>query len=128
ADIEAANRVLVIGQGIADTLFEGVDPVGQKVRLRNLPFTVIGVLRSRGQSGVGQDQDQTVLTPYTAAQRKLLGQSLPRINQVMLKAVSPEATPVAERMVSDLLRARHNIPPGGEDDFSIGNLSEIAEA
>ena len=90
-DIQAAARVLVIGKTVADDLFEGISPVGQTVRLRNLPFRIVGVLRERGQSGVGQDQDDTVITPYTAAQKKLLGQSVPRINQVMLKAVNAES-------------------------------------
>ena len=128
-DVESAARVLVIGQTVVDDVFEGIDPIGQTVRLRNLPFRIIGVLASRGQSGVGQDQDNTVLTPYTTAQKKLLGQALPRINQGMMKAISPEATPIAEGLTISLLRQRHNIVPGqDEDDFSIGNLSEVADA
>ncbi len=128
-DVESAARVLVIGQTVVDDVFEGIDPIGQTVRLRNLPFRIIGVLASRGQSGVGQDQDNTVLTPYTTAQKKLLGQALPRINQGMMKAISQEATPIAEGLTISLLRQRHNIVPGqDEDDFSIGNLSEVADA
>ena len=128
-DVESAARVLVIGQTVVDDVFEGIDPIGQTVRLRNLPFRIIGVLASRGQSGVGQDQDNTVLTPYTTAQKKLLGQALPRINQGMMKAISPEATPIAEGLTISLLRQRHNIVPGqDEDDFSIGNLSQVADA
>ena len=128
-DVESAARVLVIGQTVVDDVFEGIDPIGQTVRLRNLPFRIVGVLASRGQSGVGQDQDNTVLTPYTTAQKKLLGQALPRINQGMMKAISQEATPIAEGLTISLLRQRHNIVPGqDEDDFSIGNLSEVADA
>ena len=129
ADVEAKARVLVIGQTVVDAVFEGIDPIGQTVRLRNLPFRIIGVLESRGQSGMGQDQDNTVLTPYTTAQKKLLGQALPRISQAMMKAVSQEATPIAESLTISLLRQRHNIIAGEEeDDFAIGNLSEIADA
>jgi putative ABC transport system permease protein len=129
ADVDSASRVLVIGQSVVDDIFEGVDPIGQTVRLRNLPFRIIGVLASKGQSGVGQDQDETVLTPYTTAQKKLLGQALPRINQAMMKAVSQDATPIAESLTINLLRQRHNIVAGeDEDDFSIGNLSEVADA
>jgi putative ABC transport system permease protein len=129
ADVETAQRVLVIGQTVVDNIFEGIDPVGQTVRLRNLPFRIVGVLASRGNSGVGQDQDDTVLTPYTTAQKKLLGQALPRINQAMMKAISQEATPIAESLTISLLRQRHDIVPGvDEDDFSIGNLSEVADA
>ena len=127
-DVQAASRVLVIGQTVADDLFEGISPIGQTVRLRNLPFRIVGVLKARGQSGMGRNQDDTVITPYTAAQKKLLGQSVPRINQVMLKAVSANATPTAEKMVGELLRQRHNIGPDQEDDFTVGNLTEIAEA
>jgi len=128
ADVETAQRVLVIGQTVVDNIFEGIDPIGQTVRLRNLPFRIVGVLASRGQTGMGADQDDTVLTPYTTAQKKLLGQALPRINQAMMKAVSPEATAVAESMTISLLRQRHNIVPGeDEDDFGIGNLSEVAD-
>ena len=128
-NVESAARVLVIGQTVVDEIFEGIDPIGQTVRLRNLPFRIVGVLASRGQSGVGQDQDDTVLTPYTTAQKKLLGQALPRINQGMMKAISPEATPIAEGLTISLLRQRHNIVPGqDEDDFSIGNLSQVADA
>ena len=100
-DIVSASRVIVIGKSVADALFEGVIPIGQTLRLRNLPFRVIGVLEERGQTGMGQDQDDTVLMPYTATQKKLLGQSIPRINQVMLRTVSQSATPVAETLVTE---------------------------
>ncbi len=126
-DVRSAARVVVIGNTVAENLFAGVSPIGQTVRIRNLPFRVVGVLTVRGQSGMGQDQDDTVLMPYTAAQKKLLGQSIPRINQVMLRAVTPNATTVAEKMITDLLRQRHNIIPPKEDDFRVRNLSDIAE-
>lgn len=90
---------MVIGATVNENLFDGVNPIGQTVRVRNLPFRVVGVLSARGQSGMGQDQDDPVIMPYTSAQRKLLGQSVPRINQIMLRAVTPNATPVAEKMM-----------------------------
>ena len=127
ADVRTAARVMVIGATVNENLFDGVSPIGQTVRVRNLPFRVVGVLSARGQSGMGQDQDDTVIMPYTAAQKKLLGQSIPRISQVMLRAVSPNATTVAEKLITDLLRQRHNIIPPREDDFSVRNLSDIAE-
>ena len=128
-DVAAAARVLVIGQEVVDEVFEGVDPVGQTVRLRNLPFRVIGVLASRGQSGMGQNQDDTVVTPYTTAQKKLLGQALPRVNQAMMKVVSQDAMPYAESQTINLIRQRHNIVPGMDpDDFAVGNMSEVADA
>ena len=127
-DIQSAARVLVIGNTVAENLFPGMSPIGQTVRLRNLPFRVVGLLASRGQSATGQDQDDITLLPYTTAQKKLLGQSLPRINQIMLQAISPGATSVAEKMITDLMRQRHNIMPGQEDTFSIRNMTDIAEA
>jgi putative ABC transport system permease protein len=129
-DIQSRARVLVIGQAIVDELFEGLDPVGETVRLRNQPFEIIGVLESKGQTGVGQNQDEAVLAPYTTVQRKLLGQTLPRVNQVMLKTVDSEgAFALANRMIDVLLRERHKIPPDQEEpDFSVGNLTEIADA
>ncbi len=126
-DVRASARVIVIGATVAENLFDGANPIGQTVRVRNLPFRVTGVLSARGQSAMGQDQDDTVIMPYTAAQKKLLGQSVPRINQIMLRAVSPNATPVAEKMIADLLRQRHEIGPDMEDSFSIRNMSDVAE-
>ena len=126
-DVRTASRVIVIGRTVAENLFVGISPVGQTVRVRNLPFRVVGVLSERGQSAMGQDQDDTVIMPYTAAQKKLLGQSVPRINQVMLRAVTPNATSVAEKLITDLLRQRHEIGPTMEDDFSVRNMSDIAE-
>ena len=126
-DVRSAARVVVLGNTVAENLFTGVEPIGQTIRIRNLPFRVVGVLSARGQSGMGQDQDDTVIMPYTAAQKKLLGQSIPRISQVMLRAITPNATTVAEKLITDLLRQRHNIVPPREDDFSVRNLSDIAE-
>ena len=126
-DVRSAARVVVLGNTVAENLFTGVEPIGQTIRIRNLPFRVVGVLSARGQSGMGQDQDDTVIMPYTAAQKKLLGQSIPRISQVMLRAITPNATTVAEKLITDLLRQRHNIIPPREDDFSVRNLSDIAE-
>jgi len=127
-DVRSAARVIVVGQTVSENLFTGVSPIGQTVRIRNLPFRVVGVLKARGQSGLGNDQDDTVLMPYTSVQRKLLGQSIPRINQVMLRAITATATPVAEKMITDLLRQRHNIVPPKEDDFRVRNLGDIADA
>ena len=126
-DVRSAARVVVLGNTVAENLFTGVEPIGQTIRIRNLPFRVVGILSARGQSEMGQDQDDTVIMPYTAAQKKLLGQSIPRISQVMLRAVTPNATAVAEKLITDLLRQRHNIVPPREDDFSVRNLSDIAE-
>src|SRR5690348_10566985 len=106
-DVRSADRVIVLGTTVANKLFPGVDPVGQMIRVRNLPFRVIGVLAAKGQSMVGQDQDDTAVVPYTTVQKKLLGQQIPSINQAMISSISQQASAVTEKQVSELLRQRH---------------------
>lgn len=124
-DVRTSARVCVIGKTVADNLFAGNDPVGLTMRIRNLPFRVIGVLSSKGQNQYGQDQDDTVIVPYTAAQKKML--SITYINQVMVSAVSPSATYTAESQITDLLRQRHKLGPNQDNDFTVRNLTDIAE-
>lgn len=125
-DVRAAARVCVIGKTVADNLFTGVDPVGQTLRIRNLPFRVIGILSSKGQSQFGQDQDDTVIVPYTAAQKKML--SISYVHFAMVSAISPGATFAAEQQITDLLRQRHRLAPNEENDFTVRNLTDVAEA
>ncbi|MFY9554920.1 MAG: ABC transporter permease [Blastocatellia bacterium] len=125
-DVRTAARVCVIGKTIQDNLFAGGDPVGQTMRIRNLPFRVIGVLTTKGQNQYGQDQDDTVIVPYTTAQKKML--SITHINQVMVSAISPAATFTAEKQITDLLRQRHKLGPNQENDFFVRNLTDVAEA
>ena len=127
AEVHSASRVIVLGKTVADNLFLGVSPVGQMVRVRNLPFRVIGVLASKGQSGMGQDQDDVAIMPYTTAQKKLIGQTIPHINAIMVSCVSSKATYLAQEQITDLLRQRHRIPPGQPDDFMVHNLTDVAE-
>ncbi|HEX8184216.1 MAG TPA: ABC transporter permease [Blastocatellia bacterium] len=126
ADVKYAARVAVVGKTVADNLFAGIDPIGQTVRIRNLPFRVIGVLDQKGQNQVGQDQDDTVIIPYTAAMKKLL--STTRVSMAMVSAVSADATSSAERQITALLRQRHRLASNEENDFTVRNLSDIAEA
>jgi putative ABC transport system permease protein len=125
--VRSADRVIVLGKTVADKLFPGMDPVGQMMRVRNLPFRVIGILAAKGQSMVGQDQDDVAIVPYTTAQRKLLGQQIPSINQAMISAISPEASSITEKQVAELLRQRHKIPPGQTDDFTVRNMTDVAQ-
>ncbi len=125
ADVRSAARVAVIGQTVANVLFPGADPVGQTMRLRNLSFRVVGVLQARGQSQLGQDQDDTVLVPYTTAMKKLLATSY--LASIQVSAATEEATAPAQEEIGKLLRARHNLRPGQEDDFTVRNLSDVAE-
>ena len=125
-DVRTANRVCVIGKTVADNVFAGTDPIAQTLRIRNLPFRVIGVLSVKGQNQYGQDQDDTVIVPYTTAQKKML--SISYINQVMVSAVSPVATFTAEKQITELLRQRHRLGPNQENDFFVRNLTDVADA
>jgi putative ABC transport system permease protein len=125
-DVRTSARVCVIGKTIADNLFAGSDPTGQTMRIRNLPFRVIGVLSTKGQSAYGQDQDDTVIVPYTTAQKKML--SITHINQIMVSAISPAATFTAEKQITELLRQRHKLGANQENDFFVRNLTDVAEA
>jgi putative ABC transport system permease protein len=126
-DVRSAERIIVLGKTVADKLFGGIDPIGQIIRVRNLPFRVIGVLAAKGQSMVGQDQDDTAVMPYTSVQKKLLGQQIPSISQAMISSISPEASPVTEKQVTELLRQRHKIQPGQTDDFIVRNMTDVAQ-
>ena len=124
-DVRTAARVCVIGKTISDNLFGGNDPIGLTMRIRNLPFRVIGVLSTKGQNQYGQDQDDTVIVPYTTAQKKML--SITHINQIMVSAISPAATFTAESQITELLRQRHRLGLNQENDFFVRNLTDIAE-
>jgi putative ABC transport system permease protein len=126
AEVRSAARVAVLGQTVVDQLFPGGDPVGQTIRVRNLPFRVVGVLAAKGQSSWGQDQDDTVLVPYTAAMKKLL--STTYVPTAYVSATSEQATFDAEQHIATILRERHNIRAGQDDDFNVRNLTDIAEA
>jgi putative ABC transport system permease protein len=126
SDVRTAARVLVIGQTIADNLFAGGDAVGQTVRVQNLPFRVVGVMARKGQDQQGRDQDDIAFSPYTTVQKKILGS--PRLQIAYVSAVSPDATYTAQQQISELLRQRHKLGPNEPDDFTVRNMSDIAEA
>jgi putative ABC transport system permease protein len=125
-DVRTSARVCVVGKTIVDNLFAGSDPLGQTMRIRNLPFRVIGVLSTKGQNQYGQDQDDTVIVPYTTVQKKML--SITHINNIMVSAVSAAATFTAEKQITELLRQRHKLGPNQENDFTVRNLTDVAEA
>ncbi len=130
SDVESAAKVVVLGRTVADELFgPAVDPVGRTVRLRNVPFQVIGVLAPKGQSASGQDYDDAVFVPYTTFQAKVQGGMRNVVSgAVFVGAVSDEDTGRAERQIRALLRDRHRLARDAEDDFSIRNLTEMADA
>jgi putative ABC transport system permease protein len=130
-DVEAAAKVAVLGETVAGNLFGDVNPTGQVVIIKNVPFTVSGVLTPKGQSPTGQDQDDVILVPITTATQKLLGANKANaraVGGIMVQALSPAAMDQAIDEISALLRERHRIQPGSEDDFSIRNLTEVFSA
>jgi putative ABC transport system permease protein len=126
ADVRASARVIVLGQTIADNLFPGADPLGQSVRVMNLPFKVVGVMARKGQDPQGRDQDDTAFAPYTAVQKKLLGNT--RLQVAYVSAISQDATYTAQTQIAELLRQRHKLTAGAPDDFTVRNMTDVAEA
>ena len=126
ADVRTAARVLIVGQTIADNLFPGTSAVGQTLRVKDLPFRVVGVMARKGQDQQGRDQDDTAFAPYTTVQKKILGS--PRVQVAYVSALSPDATYTAQVQIGELLRQRHKLGPQDADDFSVRNMSDIADA
>jgi putative ABC transport system permease protein len=128
-DVKSATKVCLLGQTVVDNLFGDMDPVGQFIRINNVPFTVLGVLAPKGQSPRGQDQDDTIYVPVTTAQKKLFGTSFPgMVRIIMVKAKSTEDLAPAEKQINELLRQRHHMGPKQENDFTVRNLTEIMQA
>ncbi|NBS15886.1 MAG: FtsX-like permease family protein [Gammaproteobacteria bacterium] len=127
-DLRSANRVVLLGKTVVSHLFGDENPIGKTLRIKNNPFTVVGVLSSKGQSLDGRDQDDTALIPFTTAQRKVFGNQFPgMVRYAMAKAASAEVMTAAEAQMNDLLRQRHRIRAGMDDDFSIRNLTALAQ-
>lgn len=126
SDVDGTTKNCLIGQTVADNLFGDLDPVGKIIRIKKIPFTVIGILDKKGQSPQGQDQDDVIYVPLRTAQRKLFGSQFPNtVGSLMIQAKSAEVLKKAEEEVTALLNQRHRIGPSREVDFSIRNLSEI---
>jgi putative ABC transport system permease protein len=128
-DVKSATKVAVLGQTVVDNLFGGIDPVDQIIRIKKIPFRVIGVLAAKGQSVVGQDQDDTVFVPVTTAQKKLFGTSFAgMIRGITVKARSANDLDAAQSQITDLLRQRHHISGAKDDDFRVMNLTQMMQA
>ena len=128
-DVKSSAKVAVLGQTVVDNLFGGIDPVGQIVRIKKIPFRVIGILEPKGQSPQGQDQDDTIYVPVTSAQKKLFGTSFPgMVRMIMIKTRSLEDMDLAEQQARALLRQRHHIGARQEEDFTIRNLTQLMQA
>ena len=130
-DVDAAAKSAVLGETVARNLFGESDPTGQVVIIKNVPFTVSGVLTPKGQSPTGQDQDDVILLPISTATQKVLGVNKANaraVGAIMVQAISAGQMDQAVQDVGALLRERHRILPGLDDDFTIRNLTEVFEA
>ena len=125
-DVRTAARVIVIGQTIADNMFPGSDAVGQTLRVSSLPFRVVGVMVRKGQDQGGRDQDDIAFAPYTTVQKKVLGNT--RVQIAYVSAISEDATYTAQSQIGDLLRQRHKLTASEPDDFTVRNMTDVAEA
>ena len=122
-DINSRNRVAVLGATVAENLFGEMNPTGENVRINNTPYLVVGVLDSKGQSSMGQDQDDIVLVPLTTAQERLVG--ITYLNSISIQVTKMEGMDQAQEQITSLLRQRHKISGTKEDDFTVRNLTSI---
>jgi putative ABC transport system permease protein len=130
-DVNSAAKVALMGRTVAQNLFGGADPVGQTIRIKNVPFLVDGVLSAKGQAPTGQDQDDLILVPISTAKRNVTGVSQANagaVGSIMVQATGPGAIDQAQSEVEALLRQRHRLQPDQDDDFTIRNLSEVFAA
>lgn len=129
SDVEGATKNCILGQTVAENLFGAEDPVGKTVRIKRVPFTVVGLLERKGQSPQGSDQDDIILLPLRTAQRKILGSQFPNtVGAIMVQAKSRELMDQAEEELTTLLDQRHRIGPAKERDYTVRNLTEILAA
>jgi len=130
-DVDGAAKVVLLGQTVAGNIFGDSDPLGEIIRIKKVPFTVVGVLAAKGQSAWGQDQDDIVVIPLSTAKRKVLGVSQANarsVGAIIVRAKGPEWMDEAVEQMTVLLRQRHRLQPGQEDDFTVRNLSEVFAA
>ncbi len=128
-DVDGTTKVCLLGKTVAENLFGGIDPVGQIIRIKNVPFTVLGVLAPKGQSTWGQDQDDIIIVPLRTSQKRLFGMQFPgMVKQIAVQAREPEVMKDVENQINDLLRQRHRIQPAQDNDFTVRNLTEIMSA
>jgi putative ABC transport system permease protein len=126
ADVRALRRVAVLGRTVAEALYPGEDPVGQPIQLRNVPFTIVGVLAAKGQTAEGTDQDDVVLAPYTTVESRLSGRSF--IGQILAMTFTPADVAPAKEDMRAILRESHRLAEHDDDDFTLRDQTQIAEA
>jgi putative ABC transport system permease protein len=126
SDVDGATKTAVLGKTVAKNLFGLQDPIGQIIRIRNVPFKVVGVLSPKGQSAMGQDQDDTAVIPFSTLQKRIMGVTY--VGAILVSANSPQEAEIALEQVRLLLRQRHHTPTGQDDDFTVRSMSDIAAA
>ncbi len=126
--VDHGDRVIVIGDTVRRQLFGDAPAVGEQIRAQNVWFAIVGVLAPKGVSASGQDQDDTTMLPWTTARTRLLGKDIGWLDDILCSAVAPESIPHAGRQIADLLRDRHHIQPGADDDFNIRHPEELLKA
>ena len=127
-DVRSATKVCLLGQTVVENLFGSIDPIGQAIRIKKVPFMVIGVLDRKGQSPQGQDQDDTIYIPVTTAQKKIFGTAFPgMVRSIMVRGKSTEDLGAAEQQITTLLRQRHHIGPKKDNDFTVRNLTQLMQ-
>ncbi|HDJ22764.1 MAG TPA: FtsX-like permease family protein [Candidatus Aminicenantes bacterium] len=124
--VKTAAKVCVLGNEVKINLFENEDPIGKIIRIKSIPFRVIGIMEQKGEAGGWFNRDDTIFAPYTTVQKRLMG--IDHVQSIDVSAVAPELTGEAQRQIEELLREKHRILPGAEDDFNVRNMSDIAES
>jgi putative ABC transport system permease protein len=127
-DIRARKKIALLGKTVANNLFPNQDPSGAKIRIRNVPFTVIGVLKAKGQSATGTDQDDMILAPYTTVLYRLRGHGRDDVDMITASAINKEKITTAEEEIRQIIRESHRLEAGQDDDFTIRDQAEITEA
>ncbi len=131
ADMQGSGKVALLGLSVVQQLFGDTDPLGQTIRVRQVPLTVIGVLGRKGQNALGQDQDDVVIVPISTFRNRILGTTsgrLKRVGTLNVKVLEGQSMQAAEDKIRELLRQRRRLQPGQDDDFSVRNLSEMLQA
>ncbi|MEI6564138.1 MAG: ABC transporter permease [bacterium] len=127
SDIRSAARVCLLGKTVADQLFQGEEPVGKTIRIRNMPFRVLGVMAPKGTAAWGQDQDDTIIAPWVTVSRVLQRSRFNNVNQLMFSLDSMDSLPQVKEEISGILRQRHRLNSGADDDFTIMDMTEVTQ-
>ena len=128
ADVRAGNRVVILGKTVADNLFGETDPVGQTIRVKNMPFKVVGVMQTKGTNSMGQDQDDILIMPYSTVKRVLQRSKFNNVNQLLVSLHSLDDLETAKEEITALLRQRHKLGNDKEDDFTVRDMTEILDS